>query len=44
MANMNKGRFPPSTGNSNIIRYQDPTGLRQRKEYADIHEHPPRLR
>jgi len=40
MANMNKGRFPPSTGNSNIIRYQDPTGLRQRKEYADIHEHP----
>ena len=40
MANMNEGRFPPTSRDSSVIRYQDPVGLRQRKEYAEVQEHP----
>ncbi|WP_424016259.1 UvrD-helicase domain-containing protein (plasmid) [Halorientalis pallida] len=39
LANMNDGRFPPSSGNSPTISYQDPVGLRQRKLYAEIDDH-----
>ncbi|WP_256392854.1 UvrD-helicase domain-containing protein [Natronoarchaeum rubrum] len=35
LANMNSGRFPPGGGSSGTISYQDPVGLRQRKEYSD---------
>jgi len=37
---MNDGRFPPSSRNASAVRYEEPVGLRQRKHYADIHEHP----
>jgi len=40
LANMNDGRFPPSSRNSDVIRYEEPVGLRQRKEYAELHAHP----
>jgi superfamily I DNA/RNA helicase len=40
LANMNDGCFPPSTRNSNVIRYDEPVGLRQRKEDANVHQHP----
>ena len=40
MANMNEGRFPPSGGGSGVFRYDEPVGLRQRKRYAEVHEHP----
>ncbi|XGI84766.1 UvrD-helicase domain-containing protein (plasmid) [Halorutilales archaeon Cl-col2-1] len=40
MANMNSGRFPPSARDSSVIQYQDPVGLRQRKIYSEIREHP----
>ena len=36
LANMNSGRFPPSGGSGGTITYEDPVGLRQRKQYADI--------
>ncbi|KTG11405.1 ATP-dependent DNA helicase [Haloprofundus marisrubri] len=36
IANMNSGRFPPRGGNSSPISYQDPVGLRQRKQFAEI--------
>ena len=35
LANMNSHRFPPSSGNSSAITFDDPVGLRQRKVYAD---------
>ncbi|WP_144902206.1 UvrD-helicase domain-containing protein [Halobellus captivus] len=40
LANMNDGRFPPSSRDSSVIRYEEPVGLRQRKQYAEVHEHP----
>jgi superfamily I DNA/RNA helicase len=40
LANMNDGRFPPSSRNSDVVRYEEPVGVRQHKEYADIHAHP----
>jgi ATP-dependent helicase/nuclease subunit A len=41
LANMNSGRFPPSGGGSDVISYEDPIGLRQRKVYsADANELP----
>ncbi|PSP68569.1 ATP-dependent DNA helicase [Halobacteriales archaeon QS_1_69_70] len=40
LANLNDGRFPPSSRNSDIVRYEEPVGLRQRKEYAEIDAHP----
>jgi ATP-dependent helicase/nuclease subunit A len=41
LANMNRHRFPPSSGGSGTaIRYQDPIGLRQAKEYAEDHCEP----
>jgi ATP-dependent exoDNAse (exonuclease V) beta subunit len=40
MANMNDGRFPPSTRDSGVLRYEEPVGLRQRKLYGEVHEHP----
>ena len=35
LANMNSGRFPPGGGGSNVISYDDPVGLRQRKVYSE---------
>ena len=35
LANMNNGRFPPSGGSGGVITYDEPVGLRQRKEYAE---------
>ena len=40
MANMNSGRFPPSSRASSVIQYQDPVGLRQRKLYSEVQAHP----
>ncbi|RDZ49974.1 ATP-dependent DNA helicase, partial [Haloferax sp. Atlit-4N] len=40
LANMNTHRFPPSGGNSSVITFDDPIGLRQRKLYADDHGYP----
>ena len=41
LANMNRHRFPPSSGGSSAaIRYQDPIGLRQAKVYGEDHDHP----
>ncbi|WP_416841471.1 UvrD-helicase domain-containing protein [Haloferax sp. DFSO52] len=40
LANMNSRRFPPSSGNSNAITFDDPIGLRQRKHYDDDHGYP----
>ncbi|WP_137285471.1 UvrD-helicase domain-containing protein [Halorussus salinisoli] len=35
LANMNRGGFPPSGGSGGVITYNEPVGLRQRKEYAE---------
>jgi superfamily I DNA/RNA helicase len=40
LANMNSGRFPPSSGGGSTITYDDAVGLRQRKVYADDHGQP----
>ncbi|WP_232700620.1 UvrD-helicase domain-containing protein [Halobacterium wangiae] len=41
LANMNSGRFPPSSGGGSTITYDDPVGLRQHEVYsADAHGHP----
>ncbi len=40
LANMNEGRFPPSSRDSSVVRYEEPIGLRQRKRYAERGEHP----
>lgn len=36
LANINDGAFPPNGGNGSVISYEEPVGLRQRKEYADV--------
>ncbi|SIR88553.1 ATP-dependent exoDNAse (exonuclease V) beta subunit (contains helicase and exonuclease domains) [Haladaptatus litoreus] len=40
LANMNSRRFPPSGGSSSAITFDDPIGLRQRKQYADDYGYP----
>ncbi len=40
LANMNEGSFPPRSGGSSVIQYQDPVGLRQRKLYSEEHVYP----
>lgn len=40
LVNMNNGSFPPSGGGSPVIRFQDPVGIRQRKLYAEVQDHP----
>jgi ATP-dependent helicase/nuclease subunit A len=40
VANMNSGRFPPSSGGSQTIMYDDATGLRYRKTYSEAHGQP----
>jgi superfamily I DNA/RNA helicase len=40
LANMNDGRFPPTPHDSMVIRYEEPVGLWQRKQYAECHDHP----
>ncbi len=37
IANMNQYAFPPSGGSGPVVSFDDPIGLRQRKEYADAH-------
>lgn len=40
LANMNEGSFPPRSGGSSVIQYQDPVGLRQRKLYSEERVYP----
>jgi superfamily I DNA/RNA helicase len=40
LANINQYSFPPSGGGADRIRYEDPVGLRQTKQYADAHGKP----
>jgi len=40
MANMNSGSFPPRSGGSSVIQYQDPVGLRQQKVYSEERAYP----
>ena len=40
LANMNEGRFPPRSGGSSVIQYQDPVGLRQGKCYSEERAYP----
>ncbi|WP_281193747.1 exodeoxyribonuclease V subunit beta [Halorubrum sp. F4] len=40
LANMNRGKFPPTGGGSSVVEYTEPVGLRQRKQYATVAEHP----
>ena len=40
MANMNSGSFPPRSGGSSVIQYQDPVGVRQRKIYSEERAYP----
>ena len=40
LANMNSGRFPPSSGGAPTIMYDDAVGLRQRKTFAEAHGDP----
>ncbi|AGB39925.1 UvrD-helicase domain-containing protein [Natronococcus occultus] len=40
LANMNSGSFPPRSGGSSVIQYQEPVGLRQRKRYSEDRAHP----
>ncbi|WP_436936499.1 UvrD-helicase domain-containing protein [Halovenus marina] len=40
LANINQYSFPPSGGGADRIRYEDPVGLRQTKDYADAHGRP----
>ena len=40
LANVNQYSFPPSGGGADRIRYEDPIGLRQSKQYADAHGKP----
>jgi ATP-dependent exoDNAse (exonuclease V) beta subunit len=40
LANMNEGSFPPRSGGSSVIQYQDPVGLRQRKLYSEEQDYP----
>jgi len=40
VADLNDGRFPPQSGNSGVIRYEESVGVRQRKVYSDHGEYP----
>jgi len=40
LANMNARKFPPAGGGAPVIRYDETTGLRQRKRYAEITDYP----
>ncbi|WP_115864980.1 UvrD-helicase domain-containing protein [Halorussus litoreus] len=40
LANVNENRFPPTGVDATAITYEDPVGLRQRKQYAEAHGHP----
>ncbi len=40
LANMNEGSFPPRSGGSSVIQYQDPVGLRQREHYSEERVYP----
>jgi ATP-dependent exoDNAse (exonuclease V) beta subunit len=40
IANVNRYSFPPSGGSGDRIRYEDPVGVRQRKQYATAHGRP----
>ncbi|WP_262178384.1 UvrD-helicase domain-containing protein [Haloarcula laminariae] len=40
LANMNSGKFPPNGGGSGVVQYTEPVGLRQRKQYSTVAEHP----
>jgi len=40
LANMNEGSFPPRSGGSSVIQYQDSVGLRQRKLYSEEQVYP----
>jgi superfamily I DNA/RNA helicase len=40
LANVNQYSFPPSGGGADRIRYEDPVGLRQSKQYAEAHGKP----
>ncbi|MFB6114586.1 MAG: UvrD-helicase domain-containing protein, partial [Halodesulfurarchaeum sp.] len=40
LANMNEGRFPPRVRDQKTIRYEESVGLRQRKIYAEVLDHP----
>jgi len=35
LANMNRYRFPPSGGGSSVIAFDEPIGVRQRKQYGE---------
>jgi len=36
LANMNRHKFPSTGGGSPVVSYNDPIGLRQRKQYAEV--------
>lgn len=40
LANMNNGKFPSNGGGSSVVQYTEPVGLRQRKQYSTVAEHP----
>ncbi len=40
LANMNAGKFPPRGGRSGVIQFTEPLGIRQRKTYASVADHP----
>jgi len=40
LANVNDGRFPPSTRSSGVLRYEESIGVRQRKRYSDVGAYP----
>ncbi|WP_135304887.1 UvrD-helicase domain-containing protein [Haloarcula amylovorans] len=40
LANMNERRFPPSGGDSGVITFDEPIGVRQRKVFGADHGHP----
>jgi superfamily I DNA/RNA helicase len=40
LANMNDGRFPPRSRTSDVLQYDEATGLRQRTVYADDGRYP----
>ncbi len=40
LANMNDGKFPPNGGGAGVIQYTETVGLRQRKQYATVADHP----
>jgi len=40
LANLNDGRFPPSTRSSGVLRYEESIGVRQRKYYSEVGTYP----